>query len=177
MNVESLFRMDEQCNYLLNSIVCAQSVETDPVSVQRRNEATAYINNLRNDSGSWKVALQAFLHCDNVREGVGMNEQYRVMLTCLDIITSFIRDGSYAPIPSEDKLILHDMLLNWVQSMSAEQIAAIPDYLKTKYSVLIALLIKMDYPQLWPNVFEVGCVCDVFRRRCSRCARCLRRTC
>ena len=106
-----------------------------------------------------------------------MNEQYRVMLTCLDIITSFIRDGSYAPIPSEDKLMLHDMLLNWVQSMSAEQIAAIPDYLKTKYSVLIALLIKMDYPQLWPNVFEVGCVCDVFRRRCSRCARCLHRTC
>lgn len=99
------------------------------------------------------------------------------MLTCLDIITSFIRDGSYAPIASEDKAMLHDVLLNWVQSMSAEQIAGIPDYLKTKYSVLIALLIKMDYPQLWPNVFEVGPMCDVSRRVCSRCVRCLPRTC
>ena len=99
------------------------------------------------------------------------------MLTCLDIITSFIRDGSYVPLPSEDKVMLHDVLLNWVQSMSAAQIAAIPDYLKTKYSVLVALLIKMDYPQLWPNVFEVGSVGDVDGRACSRCAPCLLRTC
>ena len=99
------------------------------------------------------------------------------MLTCLDIITSFIRDGSYVPIPSEDKAMLHDVLLNWVQSMSAEQIAGIPDYLKTKYSVLIALLIKMDYPQLWPNVFEVRAMGDVPRRVSSKCVQCLPHTC
>ena len=78
------------------------------------------------------------------------------MLTCLDLITSFIRDGSYVPVAQEDKVVLHESLLDWKKEPSA--ILAIPDYLKTKYAVLVSLLIKMDYPQFWPDVFDVRIV-------------------
>ena len=80
------------------------------------------------------------------------------MLTCLDLITSFIRDGSYVPVAQEDKVVLHESLLDWIRKKEPSAILAIPDYLKTKYAVLVSLLIKMDYPQFWPDVFDVGMV-------------------
>ena len=80
------------------------------------------------------------------------------MLTCLDLITSFIRDGSYVPVAQEDKVVLHESLLDWIRKKGPSAILAIPDYLKTKYAVLVSLLIKMDYPQFWPDVFDVRIV-------------------
>ncbi len=80
------------------------------------------------------------------------------MLTCLDLITSFIRDGSYVPVAQEDKVVLHESLLDWIRKKEPSAILAIPDYLKTKYAVLVSLLIKMDYPQFWPDVFDVRIV-------------------
>ena len=80
------------------------------------------------------------------------------MLTCLDLITSFIRDGSYVPAAQEDKVVLHESLLDWIRKKEPSAILAIPDYLKTKYAVLVSLLIKMDYPQFWPDVFDVRIV-------------------
>lgn len=77
------------------------------------------------------------------------------MFTCLDIVTSFIRDGSYQQVGDEDKNNLHASLFNWILTKSSEDISAVPDYLKTKYSVLVALIIKMDYPQSWPDAFVV----------------------
>lgn len=58
--------MNEQCKYLEESIICAQSADSDSASVQRRNEAITYINNLRSDVGSWKLSFQTFLHTTNV---------------------------------------------------------------------------------------------------------------
>lgn len=80
------------------------------------------------------------------------------MLTCLDLITSFIRDGSYVPVAQEDKVVLHESLLDWIRKKEPSAILAVPDYLKTKYAVLVSLLIKMDYPQFWPDVFDVRIV-------------------
>lgn len=49
-------------------------------------------------------------------------------------------------------------LLDWIRKKEPSAILAIPDYLKTKYAVLVSLLIKMDYPQFWPDVFDVRIV-------------------
>ena len=78
------------------------------------------------------------------------------MLTCLDLITSYIRDGSYVNVSPDDRAILHGTLLDWIRGKDANSVSLIPNYLKTKYSVLVALLIKMDYPQMWPDVFDVS---------------------
>lgn len=94
------------------------------------------------------------------------------MLTCLDLITSFIRDGSYVPVAQEDKIILHESLLDWIRKKEASAVLDIPDYLKTKYAVLVALLIKMDYPQLWPDVFDVVIDLCVHLRPCFRFVPC-----
>ena len=92
------------------------------------------------------------------------------MLTCLDIITSYIRDGSYVNVSPDDRSILHGTLLDWIRGKDANVILQIPNYLKTKYCVLVALLIKMDYPQLWPDVFDVFLVFlrSFIPRRCFR---------
>lgn len=77
------------------------------------------------------------------------------MFTCIDLIVSFIRDGSYTMLVNDEKQYLHEGLMDWICKKTPEAVTAIPSYLKIKWSVLIALLIKMDYPTLWPNVFEV----------------------
>ena len=57
--------MDVNWKLLEESILYAQRADSDPASTQRRNEAIGYINKLRNDPGSWKLAFQTFL---NTRE-------------------------------------------------------------------------------------------------------------
>lgn len=69
---------------------------------------------------------------------------------------SFIREGLYVNLSVEEKGMIHTNILNWICNMSQEAIQSIPNYVKTKYAVLIALLIKMDYPTYWPEVFDVG---------------------
>lgn len=89
-------------------------------------------------------------------------------LTCLDLITSYIREGSYVNVPPEERVVLHNTLLDWIRGKDANEINLIPEYLKTKYSVLVTLLIKVDYPQMWPDVFEVDVQFDgVMCRVCS----------
>lgn len=68
---------------------------------------------------------------------------------------SFIREGSYQQVTNEEKNYLHTGLLNWLYSQNEESIINIPEYLKTKFAVLLALIIKVDYPQSWPDAFEV----------------------
>ena len=58
--------MDTNWKALEESIIYAQRADSDPASTQRRNEAIAYINNLRNDPGSWKLAFQTFLNTGEV---------------------------------------------------------------------------------------------------------------
>lgn len=87
------------------------------------------------------------------------------MFTCIDLIVSFIRDGSYTMLVNDEKQYLHEGLMDWICKKTPEAVTAIPSYLKIKWSVLIALLIKMDYPTLWPNVFEVWCSAIVSCRR------------
>lgn len=77
------------------------------------------------------------------------------MFTSIDLIVSFIREGSYVMLANEEKEYIHNNLMDWLCKKSPEEVSAIPPYLKIKYSVLVALLIKMDYPSFWPNVFEV----------------------
>lgn len=77
------------------------------------------------------------------------------MFTCLDLVISFVREGSYDALPAEDKNRIHSTLLDWICSKSPEVIDSIPEYLKKKFAVLVSLLIKVDYPQSWPDVFEV----------------------
>lgn len=77
------------------------------------------------------------------------------MFACLDIVVSFIREGFYQQVSSEEKNHLHTNLLNWLCNKSSDFINNIPDYLKTKYAVLVALVIKVDYPQDWPDAFDV----------------------
>ena len=68
---------------------------------------------------------------------------------------SFIRDGSYQQVTGDEKNYLHTGLLNWLYSQNEESILHIPEYLKTKFAVLLALIIKVDYPQAWSDAFEV----------------------
>ena len=77
------------------------------------------------------------------------------MFTSIDLVVSFIRDGSYVMLATEEKEYILNCLLVWLCKKSTDEVSAIPPYLKIKYSVLVALLIKMDYPSFWPNVFEV----------------------
>lgn len=89
------------------------------------------------------------------------------MFTCLDLIISYIREGSYASLPGEDKNLIHTALFDWICNKAPEVINAIPEYLKKKYAVLFALLIKVDYPQAWPDVFEVALSSCVLPSPCS----------
>ena len=58
--------MDVNWKLLEESILYAQRADSDPASTQRRNEAIGYINKLRNDPGSWKLAFQTFLNTGEV---------------------------------------------------------------------------------------------------------------
>lgn len=89
------------------------------------------------------------------------------MFTCLDIIISFIREGSYESLQGEDKNLIHTTLFDWICNKAPEVINAIPEYLKNKYAVLFALLIKVDYPQAWPDVFEVAFSSCILPSPCS----------
>ena len=89
------------------------------------------------------------------------------MFTCIDIVITYIRNGSYEQVGHEERVYLHTSLLNWLCNLTPQMILEIPDYLKTKFSVIISLLIKMDYPQVWPDAFEVNFrVCLI---KCSPC--------
>ncbi len=98
------------------------------------------------------------------------------MFTCLDLIISFIREGSYESLPGEDKNLIHRTLFDWICNKAPEVINAVPEYLKKKYAVLFALLIKVDYPQSWPDVFEVALSSRLSPSPCSTCALCRNRT-
>ena len=69
--------MDANWKVLEESIIYAQRADSDLASTQRRNEAITYINKLRNDPGSWKLAFQTFLNTGEV--GIAMLfHNYRV---------------------------------------------------------------------------------------------------
>ena len=58
--------MDELCKKLEEAVICANDVQSHPEAVNRRNDAIAFINNIRSDPSNWKVAFQTFLMTTNV---------------------------------------------------------------------------------------------------------------
>lgn len=52
--------MDSICKQLESAIIYAQDVDSAPASVERKNASITFINNMRGDPSSWKIALSTF---------------------------------------------------------------------------------------------------------------------
>ena len=58
--------MDEISKRLEEAIICAQDADTSPSAVERRHAAISFINELRSNPQSWKIAFQTFLSSSQV---------------------------------------------------------------------------------------------------------------
>lgn len=58
--------MDELCKQLEEAVLCANPKQSNTVSMKSMEDAISFINNIRSNRSSWKIAFQTFLMTNSV---------------------------------------------------------------------------------------------------------------
>ena len=143
---------------------------------QLRNDALARLEALKASADGWTFCLQALSTSAEDRV------KFWCLQALVDVVGPH-RQNRYAALPEEQKQILRSALIAWVQasasidpSRSRDMRVARPcrrhpeshgcclqakgaagtdeaPFVKNKFAQLAVEVLKLDYPQLWPQVF------------------------
>ena len=122
------------------SCAASSSVE-EPV----RQQATAYCEQVRRAPDGWAHALRLF----------EATKQPLPKFYALSTLQEFLggRRGSDAELCEAARDEVRAVVLGWLDK-SAETIGQEESYIRTKLGVVVALLIKSDYPERWSGAFD-----------------------
>ena len=124
------------------AVLCTFEPSTD---AQLRNDALAKLEALKASADGWTFCLQA----------LSTSAEDRVKFWCLQALVDVVgshRQNRYASLPEEQKQVLRSALIAWVQAKGAAGTDEAP-FVKNKFAQLAVEVLKLDYPQLWPQVF------------------------
>eukprot|EP00743_Colponemidia_sp_Colp-15_P007842 GILK01008494.1.p1 GENE.GILK01008494.1~~GILK01008494.1.p1 ORF type:complete len:968 (-),score=114.45 GILK01008494.1:207-3110(-) len=120
------------------AVLLCLSPTNDPVMV---NQALAYCNQVKESADGWKMCAQRFATAS----------QDQVRFFCLQVIEETIKKR-YSSISYADKSQLRAIVLTWLTEVFGSREEQY--YMKSKFSLIIALLVKFDYPESWPTAFQ-----------------------
>jgi len=140
------------------AIICS----FDPsVSADIKQKALAYIDQIKNSQDAWKFCLQR----------LGQTKNIHVKFFCFQIFQDLILH-KYSTLTGEESNRLKVELVNWLKTHLSN--GTEDNAVKNKYSQIVALLFKQEYPEQWPTFFDdylsllnLGpAVIDIFLRIC-----------
>ena len=116
----------------------------DPTSEPSlRSAANASLQGLRQASEGWVFCLQAF----------SVSSEEQVKFWCLQTIVDMVcKEGRYVSLHEAQQQSLRAALISWIQSKGGAQTDE-PVSIKNKFAQLVVAILKVDYPQAWPQAF------------------------
>jgi len=109
-----------------------------------RSAANASLTALRQAEDGWQFCLQGFCAA----------HEEPVKFWCLQtVVDSVSKQRRYASLPDMQKQSVRAVLMQWLQSKGGPQTDE-PVSVKNKFAQLLVAILRVDYPQCWPLVFD-----------------------
>jgi hypothetical protein len=105
-------------------------------------QAVAFCDEVRSSVEGWRLALALL-------QSAEFNNHSKFFALSLLQSRFGLREGTPLALQSAARLEVRQGLLKWI----GEGLAAEEPFIRTKLAVVLALCIKCDYPELWPNAF------------------------
>ena len=105
-------------------------------------QATAYCQQVRELPDGWKYAMQLAMS----------SESHEVQFYCLGTLQDAFVTGRYGALSKEDQLQMRQVFMQWIAADGA-RIGGLPAFVRTKVALIVTLLLKHQYPEMWPEAF------------------------
>ncbi len=123
------------------------------------NQAAEYCENVKKHQHGWRMFLELLKMNDVSTE---------VKFFCLQTIQRYLENSMDThPLNQEEEQVIRVEIMKWTHEKfmnnvtkeanavgSSQYIQAEPKHVRGKLSIVIALLIKRNYPEYWPNAFD-----------------------
>eukprot|EP00316_Scyphosphaera_apsteinii_P000353 CAMPEP_0119324400 /NCGR_PEP_ID=MMETSP1333-20130426/63108_1 /TAXON_ID=418940 /ORGANISM="Scyphosphaera apsteinii, Strain RCC1455" /LENGTH=1057 /DNA_ID=CAMNT_0007332091 /DNA_START=141 /DNA_END=3314 /DNA_ORIENTATION=+ len=122
------------------AVLCSFDQTIDP---RLRSTATSSLEGLKNSADGWTFCLQA----------LSVTAEDRVKFWCLQALVNMVQlQQRYITLTEQQQTTMRGALVAWVQSKGALQTDE-PAFVKNKFAQLVVGVMKIDYPQRWPELF------------------------
>ena len=113
-----------------------------------RQQATRLCDEIKAPGGGWQVALQLF----------ASSRRPEARLFALTAVQEALgpRPGVPPHAGADARQAMRDALLRWLRDPSSLAVPLVQEerYVRTKLGVVLALLVKNDYPERWSGAFQ-----------------------
>ncbi|CAM9920641.1 unnamed protein product, partial [Discosporangium mesarthrocarpum] len=110
-------------------------------------KATWYCDEVKRSPDGWRLALQVF----------STTSRAEARFFSLGILQEALgaRAGAAARVTQpEDRKVLREAVFGWLQGVGPAGLEAQEIFVRIKVAVVLALLVKCDYPERWPEAFR-----------------------
>ena len=133
-----------QCAYDPSASVAGGALERQAMQLQ----ATQYCESVRSSAGGWRLALELFVTAD-----ASPHAKFFALSTLQEGLGGRHQAVSVPPLKQACRQEVRQRLFQWLSARAAT-IDGEESYLRTKLAVVLALLLKNDYPERWPTAFS-----------------------
>ncbi|CAM9405405.1 unnamed protein product, partial [Choristocarpus tenellus] len=109
-------------------------------------QATRYCDEVKQSPDGWQVALQMF----------ATTSRPEARFFSLGVLQEALgaRAGVAARVTQhENRRVVREVVINWLRGVGPAGLQAQELFVKTKVAVVLALLVKHDYPEVWRDAF------------------------
>jgi len=125
-----------QLRQLELAILCAINPNADP----RKPQALQLCNSFKESPDAWRSCVQLF----------ASTSEESVKFFTLQTLQYLLKTQK---VSNENRRALRVALLQWTKTNAKSHYSALPIYVKKKFAIVIALLIKSDLLSTWPTAF------------------------
>ncbi|GBG32576.1 Exportin-T [Hondaea fermentalgiana] len=114
-------------------------IDSAPERLQLKERVTQYLHELEQNPEAWKFGAELFAKSSN---------EYARFYGLSRVSSALERDAAGKTLPEEDSVALRGIVTGWVS-----QYSQVPRHFRNKVGLCLALLVKRDYPERWPDAF------------------------
>jgi hypothetical protein len=141
--------MNAQVQEFERAVMCAFdmaliSAETDQAGARIREQASQYCEQVKSSSEGWSLNLALVIATTRPEA------RFYALQTLQELLTA--HKGRL--MPEQCRTQVRTTILEWLVSGGSFDLTQEAPYIKNKIAVVLALIIKCDYPERWPSAFE-----------------------
>jgi len=115
-------------------------IESPPERLQLKERVTQFLHEFEQSPDVWKFGIELFSKSSN---------EYARFYGLSRVSSTLERDAASYFLSDEDRAALRATVTGWVN-----QYAQVPRHFRNKVGLCLALLVKREYPERWPNAFS-----------------------
>jgi len=127
------------------AVVLSLELAHDQTREELKVQVNNYLRELEASDLAWKYGLELFL------SSKVEHARYYGISRVKDVLNDASR---YMALSMEDKLLLREALMKWIHQAVANRFADERMYIQNTLAVILALMVKREYPKSWSNPFE-----------------------